>query len=226
MALKIFIDFLSQPSRSVVLFAKLNNIPFVLKETSIAKGAHQTDEFAAINPFKKVPAIQDGDFNLSESVAILRYLISTYKTPDHWYPADVKKRAKVDEYLAWQHLNTRMTCAKVFWTEYLIPRMTGSPVNTSKLESNLSAMNQSFTDIEDVFLKDQQYLCGDDITIADIMGVSEVLQVTGSGRDPAENHPKLGAWVERVQKRLNPEFDEVFKILFKIRDKSRARSKL
>ncbi|XP_071945455.1 glutathione S-transferase theta-1-like [Antedon mediterranea] len=226
MTLKIFADLLSQPSRSVILFAKLNNIPFVLENTSIAEGAHQTKEFTAINPFQKVPAIQDGDFNLTESVAILKYLASTYKTPAHWYPSDVKKRARVDEYLAWQHVNTRLSCAKVFWCEFLIPRMTGNPINKNKLENCLTGMNKTLTEIEDVFLKDRKYLCGNEITIADIMGVSEVLQVSGSGRDPAEGHPKLGAWIDRVQTQLNPEFDDVFKILFKIRNKSRSRSKL
>ena len=52
------------------------------------------------------------------SVAILRYLITKYgrlcAIPDHWYPADIQKRAKVDEYMAWQHTATRMNAAMVF----------------------------------------------------------------------------------------------------------------
>jgi len=30
---------------------------------------------------------------------------------DHWYPKDSVKQAQVDEYLEWQHTNTRADCA-------------------------------------------------------------------------------------------------------------------
>lgn len=33
---------------------------------------------------------------------------------DHWYPSDLKLQAKVDEYLEWQHVNTRLFCAMFF----------------------------------------------------------------------------------------------------------------
>ena len=47
------------------------------------------------------------------SVAMLRYLCSSYPehVSDHWYPADLKLRARVDEYMQWQHANTRFYCA-------------------------------------------------------------------------------------------------------------------
>lgn len=45
------------------------------------------------------------------SIAILRYICRTYKVADHWYPKDSMKQARVDEYLEWQHLNTRADCA-------------------------------------------------------------------------------------------------------------------
>lgn len=42
------------------------------------------------------------------SSAILKYLVSKYRLPDHWYPADLQRRAKVDEYLGWHPHNLRM----------------------------------------------------------------------------------------------------------------------
>jgi len=41
------------------------------------------------------------------SASIMRYLVSKYNLPDHWYPSNPEHRAKVDEYLDWHHLNTR-----------------------------------------------------------------------------------------------------------------------
>jgi glutathione S-transferase len=48
------------------------------------------------------------------SVGILRYLCREKNVEDRWYPADSKQQAKVDEYLEWQHLDTRLSCATYF----------------------------------------------------------------------------------------------------------------
>ena len=50
------------------------------------------------------------------SVGILRYLCREFpdKVPDNWYPKDSKKQAKVDEYVEWQHANTRLNMAMFF----------------------------------------------------------------------------------------------------------------
>ena len=52
-------------------------------------------------------------------MAIIRYLSKQYreKIADHWYPSDAKSQAKVDEYLEWQHTNTRISCAMYFQTK-------------------------------------------------------------------------------------------------------------
>lgn len=48
------------------------------------------------------------------SVAILRYLCREHEAATHLYPKDSKLQAKVDEYLEWQHVNTRLSCAMFF----------------------------------------------------------------------------------------------------------------
>ena len=68
---------------------------------------HKTEDFAKINPFQTVPVIEHNGHNIIESVAILRYLTSTHKVDDHWYPNEPLAQARVDEYLSWQHANTR-----------------------------------------------------------------------------------------------------------------------
>ncbi|XP_055961534.1 glutathione S-transferase T1-like, partial [Mercurialis annua] len=56
-------------------------------------------------PTRKLPAIVDGRFKLFESHAILIYVFPG--VPDHWYPADVFKRAKIHSVLDWHHSNLR-----------------------------------------------------------------------------------------------------------------------
>ncbi len=46
-----------------------------------------------------------------DSAAIMKYLAQKYSIPDHWYPSDLEKRAKINEYLDWHHQNLRVGAA-------------------------------------------------------------------------------------------------------------------
>ena len=46
-------------------------------------GETKTDEFLAINPRHKIPAMVHGDICLTESAAIMTYMTETFPVPDH-----------------------------------------------------------------------------------------------------------------------------------------------
>ncbi|MGH8658178.1 MAG: glutathione S-transferase family protein [Gammaproteobacteria bacterium] len=66
-----------------------------LKMLSFSGGDLRTPEFTRLNPRQKVPVIEDGDFVLYESVAILEYLDEQYPQAGHGrlFPKDVRHRA-------------------------------------------------------------------------------------------------------------------------------------
>ncbi len=49
-------------------------------------------------------------------MAILSYLSDKHKKTD-WYPTDIQKRARVNEYNNWQHLNLRANGSMLFQTK-------------------------------------------------------------------------------------------------------------
>ena len=64
-------------------------------------GETQTDQYTELNPKQKVPFCEDGDLGLSETMAISRYLINKYGSPDTLQTPDtIEGRAKEDEWLA------------------------------------------------------------------------------------------------------------------------------
>uniref|UniRef100_A0A3Q4H196 Glutathione S-transferase theta 1b n=1 Tax=Neolamprologus brichardi TaxID=32507 RepID=A0A3Q4H196_NEOBR len=123
MALELYLDLFSQPCRSVYIFAKKNNISFDFKKLSLLDGQQYGEDFGKISLIRKVPALRDGDFCLAESVAIMLYLAEKFKTPDFWYPADLRQRARVNEYLSWQHTAIRMHGSKIFWLRVRSPSL-------------------------------------------------------------------------------------------------------
>ncbi|KYQ57318.1 Glutathione S-transferase theta-1 [Trachymyrmex zeteki] len=216
MILKFYYDLLSQPSRAIYILLKTWNIPFEKKIINLKNLDQYTPEFERINPYKKVPVIEHNGFNLAESVGITRYICREFKVDDHWYPSDSKKQAKVDEYLEWQHLNTRLHCATYFLVKYLNPLMRGKPLNSEKVAELESRMSNCLDIIENVWLKDKPFLTGNTISVADVFCACELEQPRMAGYDPKKGRPRLTAWMEKVVTETSPHFQEAHKFLNQI----------
>ena len=80
-------------------------IPYRLRRVDLLAGVEKDPEFLAINPAGFIPALQDGDVTMVESIAIMEYLMSRYGptplVPDARKPARNKPRpARVARKLA------------------------------------------------------------------------------------------------------------------------------
>ncbi|KPP70784.1 Glutathione S-transferase theta-1-like [Scleropages formosus] len=223
MPLQLFLDLHSQPCRSVFLFAKVNNIPFEFKKVDLTAGQQYSDEFGKISIIRKVPVMRDGDFILTESVAILMYMVQKFGTPDHWYPADLRKRAQVNEYLSWQHMAMRLHASKVFWFRAMVPLITGAEVPKEKMDSAMEDLNSSLKFFEEKFLQDRPFIIGEKISLADLVAIVEIVQPVGTGLDVFKDRPKLSAWRERVKKELGPAvFDEAHEVIANVHNLRQA----
>lgn len=74
------------------------NIPHELVEVDLAGRQNKTAEYLALNPYGKVPTLEDDGFVLYESAAILMYLEDEYPEPA-LIPGGSKGRAEVDMHL-------------------------------------------------------------------------------------------------------------------------------
>ncbi|EMP32140.1 Glutathione S-transferase theta-1 [Chelonia mydas] len=221
MGLELYLDLLSQPCRTVYIFAKKNNIPFEFKHVELFKGQHYREEFGKVNILKKVPALKDGVFTLAESTAILLYLSRKYNTPDHWYPSDIQKRARVDEYLSWHHTNIRANAPKTLWIKVLIPLFTGQTLPPEKLQEVMDELAISLKQFEEKFLQDKPFILGSEISLADLVAIVELMQPIGVGCDIFEDRPKLSEWRNRVEEAVGKElFQEAHEIILNIKELS------
>ncbi|KAL3857494.1 hypothetical protein ACJMK2_012160 [Sinanodonta woodiana] len=221
MVLQLYFDLLSQPSRAIYIFLRVNNIQFEAKEVSLRKGEQYTEEFKKLNPFSKVPFINDDGFILTESVAILRYLSLKYHVAEYWYPkSDVKAQARVDEYLNWQHQNIRFIESSIFREKVIVPRQEKKPINQSRVDQAKAILSVNIGLLETYYLNGRPFLCGKDISVTDILAVCELMQLVAvKEEDIYQSNDVVAAWIERVKSRLQPHFDLAHANLYAMRER-------
>lgn len=214
--MELYLDLVSPPCRSVFLFARALKIPFEFKRVDLAAGQQYSQEFGEISIVRKIPVMKDGGFILTESTAILKYLVQKYSVADHWFPADLQQRARANEYLSWQHMNLRAHCSKVFLLKALFPIVMDSEVPKETMDAALENLKQSLNLLEEKFLQNKPFILGDKISVADVVAAVEMMQLPGMGVDGFEGRPKLIAWRERVKKELGEKlFEEAHEMLMK-----------
>uniref|UniRef100_A0A3P9CY57 Glutathione S-transferase theta 1a n=1 Tax=Maylandia zebra TaxID=106582 RepID=A0A3P9CY57_9CICH len=163
--IELYLDLISPPCRAVFLFAKALGIPFEFKYVDLNAGQQYSSEFGKLNIVVKIPVMKDGGFTLSESTAILKYLVQKYSgsVADHWFP----------------HANLRGHCQKVFLLRVrtLFPVIMGLEVPEVTMDAALENMKQSLNLLEEKFLQNKQFILGDKISVADVVAVVEIMQV-------------------------------------------------
>ncbi|XP_074495849.1 glutathione S-transferase theta-2 [Sebastes fasciatus] len=216
--LQVYLDLMSQPCRAVQILLDSTEIPHTVRTVALRRGENRTPDFTELNPMQKVPVLVEEDFILTESDAIMKYLATRYDVPEHWYPRQPERR-----YTAWHQTNTRPHAAKVFILEVLLPGQTGSQVDEGRLIRALSQLEDTLDKLESMFLRRQPFLCGDDITVADLLAVCELMQPLGGGRDVLRRRPKLQRWRSRVQAAVGESFDRAHAVLYALRDRRKAK---
>ncbi|XP_014507473.1 glutathione S-transferase T1 [Vigna radiata var. radiata] len=223
--LKVFADRMSQPSRAVLIFCRLNGIDFEEIKVDISKGHHLSSQFREVNPLQKVPAIVHGSFNLSESHAIIVYLNSAFPgIADHWYPSDIFRRAKINSVMDWHHSNLRHGTVNYVVNTVLGPA-TGRPLNPKAAAEAEKVLFSSLSKLEDIWLKgDGRFLLGgSQPSIADLSMVCELMQLEVLDEKNRSRilspYKKVLQWIDDTRAATNPHFEEVHNILYRAKKK-------
>eukprot|EP01113_Clastostelium_recurvatum_P030571 TRINITY_DN3724_c0_g2_i2.p1 TRINITY_DN3724_c0_g2~~TRINITY_DN3724_c0_g2_i2.p1 ORF type:complete len:253 (+),score=64.50 TRINITY_DN3724_c0_g2_i2:35-760(+) len=199
--MKLYWSPASRPSRTVHLFLEANNkIACEKVPIDLAKREQYAPSYEKINPFHKVPALQDGDFVLAESNAILRYLAQQEGVASHWYPQDKKQRAKVDQWLDVFHTEFRQ---RLTYNTFLRPFFTKQPTPPEIIEDDKKVIQDALTIINQ-HLEGSKFIAGgEEISIADLPFLMELIQVAGPAvmydysatAAGAGGHPHVTRWV-------------------------------
>jgi glutathione S-transferase len=203
MSLEFFWASGSCNSWRVHLALELKQVPYQPRLLQISQKEHKAAEYLAINPRGKVPAIREGSFTLSESVAILLYL--DRKVPE---PALFGKTAEE----AGQVL--RRTLELIHYLEPPLDRM-AMPIYRGQVEPEVvkAAAREVHRELAllEAALTEAPFLVGPSISAADLTAFPFVQQVLrASGKEVASSlelgflpldrtYPATAAWVKRIE---------------------------
>ena len=152
------------------------------------------ESYRALHPFKRVPTLVHDGFQIYETGAITRYVDEAFPGP-RLQPADPRHRARgsqilsiVDSYAYWP-LVRQVFAHRVFRTRL------GRPPDVAEVQKGLEAASAVLAALERL-VGDTEYLCGTDISLADIHLAPMIgyFAMAEEGDALLKTRPKLAHW--------------------------------
>jgi len=196
--MKIYYHPASTTSRPLMLFANESGINVDFQVVDLFTGEHYKPPYEAVNPNHLVPVLDDGEFRLTESSAILKYLAEKAGSPA--YPKDLQQRARVNERMDW--INTQLCRDLAYGLVYpqIFP-MHKRPSDEAQKVTLAWAKERAagwMKVLDQYLIGSGDYLCGKQITIADYFAAPFVALAESVGSDLA-GYPNVKRWLGKMK---------------------------
>jgi glutathione S-transferase len=190
---------LSPYVRKVLAFAAEKGIELELRPTGFP---NHLPEYLEASPFKKMPALRDGDYMLADSSAIIHYVEAKQPDPP-LIPVEPKLRGKAIWFEEFADTILVPCGAKIFFNRIVAPRFMGKPCDEEAVQAAERDMLPPVLDyLEKVVPADGGYMVGDALTIADIAVASPFANFRHANTHiDRERYPRTVAYVERIMGR-------------------------
>ena len=198
--MKLYMHPVSMTSRPVRLLIADNGLDVEEQVVDILQGEHLQAEYAALNPNRLVPMLEDGDFRLTESSAILKYLADRFELPS--YPRELRQRARVNEVMDWFNTNFYRDYGYGLCYPQLFPHHKRP---TEEIQAGTIAWARDRVSgwlgilNDHIIGPDKPYLCGDQLTIADYFGAC-LLTLGEVVRYDFSPYPNVVRWLGNMKK--------------------------
>jgi glutathione S-transferase len=212
--MKLYFFPASTASRPVVLFVADQGIELEYQVVDLFAGEQAQPAFGAINPNQAVPVLEDGDFRLTECSAILKYLAEKVGSPA--YPRDLQLRARINERMDWFNTSLSRELCYGFLYPQIMPTHRRPDEHAQRETLAWGKRNaQRWLDVlNDRWLGDNRYVCGERLTIADYLGIAKIT-LGEVARVDYSRWPNVARWIARMKDRPTwaPANDAFYKYL-------------
>ena len=163
MGLKLHYNPLSTFSRRVLIAFAEKQVPHQLVVVDMAARRHREQPYLSLNPYGRVPTLEEDGFVLFESTAILNYLEATRPAPP-LVPADARGRALVDMHMKLCDLQLTRHAGTIIFPKRFLP----------KERWNAAAMAEAKAEIEKHLAILDKQLAGKTYLVAEQFSLAEV----------------------------------------------------
>lgn len=162
---------------------------------NLAGGEHFSDDFTAVNPNQKIPALLHDGRAIMESCAILQYLGEQFPTA---LLPDGEARWDVVPWLYWQAANL----GPVFGNKLSYTRYLGDVSDLEKAHplERFGKEAQRLLAVIDRQLEQRNFICGESFTVADI-AIWPWVRAWKWAKIDITSRANVVAWVDRVRAR-------------------------
>ncbi len=154
------------PTRSIRVRWTLQElgVPFEAVTVDMMAGEQRSAEFLKINPAGKLPALVDGDFVLTESIAAALYLAEKYPEKG-LMPKDLRERAQVYRWLLFTTTELEQPLWRIARHSNIYPKDKRLPAEVELARADFAPMAQVVED----HMRGREFLVGDHVTVADFV---------------------------------------------------------
>ena len=169
-------------------------------EMVLGRPGEPSPEFLAASPFRKIPALVDGDFSLSDSTAICTYIDAKHPQPP-MCPGDARAKARAIWFEEFADTILVASGGKVLFHTFVGPKLMGIPGDEAVAEQGRKELGP-IMDYLEAHAPDSGWLAGDDFSIGDIAVACALRSMGYIGLEPGPaTHPRAAAWYDRVRAR-------------------------
>ena len=169
-------------------------VDFEAVTLDIRTGAQRRPEFLRLNPAGKLPVLVDGDFVLTESVAIVLYLGEKY--PDKGLvPLDLRQRAQTYRWLLFAATELEQPLWRISRNSQIYPEAKRQP-------SDIPIASEEFKSMAAVLarhMEGREFVATDRVTVADF--VMAYTLDWGNELELLDDQPELVKYMERMYAR-------------------------
>lgn len=193
--MKLYTVLGSPNCRKVLATVNYLNMDIEHIELDFSSGDLTKPQFLEVNPNGMVPALEDGDFKLWESNAIMQYLADKYG-PNELLPDDPRIRADITRWQCWDLAHFNNAISHITFEKMFRPMMLGQEPNDVLLEEGVQRFHRHAPVLE-AQLENRRFVLGDNVTLADFSLASQAKLYEPAGV-PINDYPNIKAWLSRL----------------------------
>jgi len=184
----------SSPANKVRFAANAMGLAYTYRTVNLMAGEQKTPEFLKLNPIGRVPAIDDDGFKVFESGTIIKYLAQKNNSP--LYPKDLQKRTMVDQWMDFANIHVGPALARITFNRVMY-KFINAEKDERSLNDGIKFLGQ-FLPLLEKQLKENKYLAGSEMTLADI-NLLAVLDPCELSSVDLSSYPALNAWRKNLK---------------------------